>query len=57
MAMTMGQIIKELRKAHGFTQEELAERLGVTIRRYQSGRMIGECPTFRRSCPWLRYLT
>lgn len=30
MAMTMGQIIKKLRKGHGFTQEELAERLGVT---------------------------
>ena len=30
MAMTMGQIIKSLRKGRGFTQEELAERLGVT---------------------------
>lgn len=30
MAMTMGQIIKNLRKGRGFTQEELAERLGVT---------------------------
>lgn len=30
MPMTMGQIIKELRKERGFTQEELAERLGVT---------------------------
>lgn len=30
MAMTMGQIIKKLRKGHGFTQEELAERIGVT---------------------------
>ena len=30
MAMTMGQIIKELRKGRGFTQEKLAERLGVT---------------------------
>jgi len=28
--MTMGQIIKNLRKGRGFTQEELAERLGVT---------------------------
>ena len=30
MAMTMGQIIKKLRKGQGLTQEELAERLGVT---------------------------
>ena len=30
MAITMGQIIKKLRKGRGFTQEELAERLGVT---------------------------
>ena len=30
MAMTMGQIIKNLRKGRGFTQEELAEQLGVT---------------------------
>ena len=30
MAMTMGQIIKRLRKERGFTQEQLAERLGVT---------------------------
>ena len=30
MATTMGQIIKKLRKGRGFTQEELAERLGVT---------------------------
>jgi len=30
MSLSMGQIIKELRKKSGFTQEELAERLGVT---------------------------
>ena len=30
MASNMGKIIKELRKKSGFTQEELAERLGVT---------------------------
>lgn len=30
MSSTMGQIIKDLRKKNGFTQEELAERLGVT---------------------------
>ena len=30
MATTMGQIIKNLSKGRGFTQEELAERLGVT---------------------------
>lgn len=30
MATTMGQIIKKLRKGCGFTQEELAERIGVT---------------------------
>lgn len=30
MTLTMGQIIRKLRKGQGFTQEELAERLGVT---------------------------
>lgn len=30
MSSTMGQIIKNLRTKNGFTQEELAERLGVT---------------------------
>ena len=30
MSSKMGRIIKELRKRNGFTQEELAERLGVT---------------------------
>ncbi len=30
MSLSMGQIIKNLRKSSGFTQEELAERLGVT---------------------------
>lgn len=30
MATTMGQIIKRLRKGRGFTQEQLAEQLGVT---------------------------
>lgn len=30
MATTMGQIIKKLRKSRAFTQEELAERIGVT---------------------------
>ena len=30
MSSTMGQIIKALRTKNGFTQEELAERLGVT---------------------------
>ena len=31
MAETMGQIIKRLRKERNFTQEELAEQLGVTF--------------------------
>lgn len=31
MKETMGQIIKRLRKEHNFTQEELAEQLGVTF--------------------------
>ncbi len=31
MKETMGQIIKRLRKANGFTQEELAEQVGVTF--------------------------
>ncbi len=31
MMETMGQIIKRLRKERGFTQEELAEQLGVTF--------------------------
>lgn len=31
MKETMGQIIKKLRKEHNFTQEELAEQLGVTF--------------------------
>ena len=31
MEKTMGQIIKQLRKERGFTQEELAEQLGVTF--------------------------
>ena len=30
MATSMGKIIKKLRKDNGFTQEDLAERLGVT---------------------------
>jgi len=30
MSLSMGQIIKDLRKRNGFTQEELAERLGIT---------------------------
>ena len=30
MSETMGQIIKRLRKDKNFTQEELAEQLGVT---------------------------
>ncbi len=30
MSMSMGKVIKALRKKNGFTQEELAERLGVT---------------------------
>lgn len=31
MAETMGQIIRRLRKEKGFTQEELAEQLGITF--------------------------
>lgn len=31
MKETMGQIIKRLRKERGFTQEELAEQIGVTF--------------------------
>ena len=44
MATTMGQIIKNLRKGRGFTQEELAERLGVT---YQAiSKWENDIPTF-----------
>ena len=50
MAMTMGQIIKKLRKGRGFTQEELAERLGVTYQAISKWETIPECRTFRRSC-------
>ena len=31
MQETMGQIIKRLRKERGYTQEELAEQIGVTF--------------------------
>ena len=40
MSSTMGQIIKALRTKNGFTQEELAERLGVTyqaVSKWESG--------------------
>ncbi len=40
MATTMGQIIKKLRKSRGFTQEELALRIGVTyqaISKWENG--------------------
>lgn len=40
MSSTMGKIIKDLRKKNGFTQEELAERLGVTyqaISKWENG--------------------
>ena len=30
MKLTTGQMIKKLRKAHGWTQEQLAERCGVS---------------------------
>ncbi|MBQ8681736.1 MAG: helix-turn-helix transcriptional regulator [Bacilli bacterium] len=41
MSSTMGQIIKDLRKKNGFTQEELAERLGVTyqaVSKWENGK-------------------
>ncbi len=31
MKETMGQIIRRLRRERGFTQEELAEHIGVTF--------------------------
>ena len=40
--MEMGEIIKQLRKAHNLTQEELGKRLGVqksAIAKYEKGRV------------------
>ena len=39
MDMTMAERLQRLRKEHHFSQEQLAERLQVTDRRYQSGKM------------------
>ena len=36
--MTMGEKIKQLRSANGFTQEMLAEKMNVFVRQLQNGK-------------------
>ena len=36
--MTMGERIKQLRSANGFTQEMLAEKMNVSVRQLQNGK-------------------
>ena len=50
MKETMGQIIKRLRKERNFTQEELAEQLGITFQ------AVSKWEMFRRSSLLQQYL-
>ncbi len=42
--MTLGEKLKDARKQASLSQEQLAEKLGVSALRWQSGRLIMGCP-------------
>lgn len=52
-----GQIIQRIRKEHGMTQEQLAEKVGVdpnSISRIERGRLIPALPTLIAICNALK---
>ena len=49
--MNMADRIQYLRKAKGISQEELAEKVGVSGRLFPSGRASRACLTWRKSSP------
>ena len=51
MSLSMGKIIKDLRKKRGFTQEELAERIGVTYQAVSKWENESEMPDISQVVP------
>ena len=52
----IGRFIAELRKSKGMTQEEMAERLGVsgkTVSRWENGRNLPDAALFEPVCELL----
>ena len=51
---TFAEVLRQLRTAASLSQEELAERAGVSLRGVSDlERGVRECPTSRRSGSWL----
>lgn len=49
--MTIGQTIREVRRAYGITQKQLSEACGIndaTIRKYESGKLIPKAATIEK---------
>ena len=51
MSQTIGEKIREIRKARGLTQKELGEKAGIaepTIRRYELGKLNPKIETVKK---------